>query len=1176
MALHASDCIPTQLRRVFRLLSPIPGRLEYSVRLAVMCALTTLVAEVYQTPDVALTAYITFFVIRSDRTSSIISSITMALAVTVIVGTVLLITMAVIDDPLWRVAAMAVWSFCLLFAASASKLQRLAGTIALIVAYALDMLGTAQIGEIATRGLLYAWLFVGIPAGVCIAVNLASGPAPRRLVERALARRLRAGAAMLRAPKRDVRDAFTECLHEGLGEIPAWLKMARLERTSSGHDIAALEQAARSTAVLVSLVDAIARDPEQLLPGRDREQLALVLEEMAGIFLSGGYPTDITFDAAVTDLALSPSAQAITAELQDVLHDFARIPPPDPSQQRAPKAAGGFFLPDAFTNSAHVEYALKTTAAAMFCYVAYSLLDWPGIHTCFITCYIVSLGTAAETFEKITLRIIGCLIGAAAGLLAIVFLVPDMTSITALLSTILVVALVSAWIAAGTPRISYVGFQIVFAFLLCVVQGPAPKFDLSIARDRTIGIIFGNLVVGLIFTHFRPVSVSKRIDPAIAALLQKLAALAATASRARRWALVSEAQTAAGAIAQDLDLADYEPASMRPSRGWTEHRRGIVDAIIALQGPTLLAVDRDSGEAGDLQLRIDRLASDFPAEHQLPRPSRGQPDALGSRQTPTRDMPASTPQGFLEAPLSCLERVVLSSTPGRDGGSIGAVAKGLGAVLLSLWLAGCATSTIEMAPDRPDRPWVPATTPDGELAPGRTAAGTSHGYVLPANPALAAMPPAAVVATKTYSLADLIDLAESSNPTTRVAWNDARRAALAAGIAESAYLPRITASALTGFQRGNASNSALGLNLANNASLNGTVSAISLEWLLFDFGQREAVVDAAKQTSLISNIFFTAAHQQVIYSVSVAFYAHAAARARLKTATQSLANAQAVQAAAEARYNHDIGTVTEVAQARQGTAQAKLALVQATGGAQDAYLTMISAVGISPTTKIAVADVSGRRLSPAMSKSVEAIIAESLSRRPDVQSAYAGWKASLAGVRAARAEFLPKFFLSSIGSHSSGSLNVTALPSVGEQLPTVNVTGSQDAISVFGNVTVPLYDGGTRAAALERARDEADSAEARLTHVRQDAVRQVAVADNALRTSLSAHAASRVLTEAAQTTFDAALASYRSGTGSITDVILAQTQLLQARNASTDAYSTALSAAATLALSTGALGEVPR
>ena len=52
------------------------------------------------------------------------------------------------------------------------------------------------------------------------------------------------------------------------------------------------------------------------------------------------------------------------------------------------------------------------------------------------------------------------------------------------------------------------------------------------------------------------------------------------------------------------------------------------------------------------------------------------------------------------------------------------------------------------------------------------------------------------------------------------------------------------------------------------------------------------MVDAAKQGSVISNIAFTAAHQQLIYSVALAFYNHAAAQARLDTATQSLKNAQ--------------------------------------------------------------------------------------------------------------------------------------------------------------------------------------------------------------------------------------------------------------------------------------------
>ena len=497
-------------------------------------------------------------------------------------------------------------------------------------------------------------------------------------------------------------------------------------------------------------------------------------------------------------------------------------------------------------------------------------------------------------------------------------------------------------------------------------------------------------------------------------------------------------------------------------------------------------------------------------------------------------------------------------------------------IVWSLWLAGCATSALDMAPDRPDKPWVPATTENGEIIAGEhQAPATADGYVLPGNPALAKFPsPPIVDPDKAYALAELVDLAETSNPATRIAWNDARRAALAAGIAESAFLPKVTATAIGGFQGSNGSSSGSGTNFGDS-SANGTLSAVSLQWLLFDFGERAAVVDAAKQASVISNIAFTAAHQQLIHRITIAFYDHAAAEARRATAAQSLKNAEAVQVAAEIRYKHGVGTVTEVAQARQGTAQANLAVVQTIGGAEDSYLTLVTAMGISPLTKIKIADVSGRKLEPAMAAPVETLISEALARRPDVQSAYAAQQASLAGVRAAQAEFMPKFFMSATGTYGTGNLDVTAPPSSTQQPSTVNITGHHLGGSIFAGVTFPLYDGGTRAATLSQAQAEADSADAKMTEVQEDAVRQIALADNALRTSLAAYAASESLEIAAQTTFDAALAAYRKEVGSITDATLSETKLLQAKNAATDAYSAALSAAATLALAAGALGAPP-
>jgi outer membrane protein TolC len=504
---------------------------------------------------------------------------------------------------------------------------------------------------------------------------------------------------------------------------------------------------------------------------------------------------------------------------------------------------------------------------------------------------------------------------------------------------------------------------------------------------------------------------------------------------------------------------------------------------------------------------------------------------------------------------------------------------------LSLLLAGCATTAIEMAPDRADRPWTPRVDAAGEIVAGeKPAAATAQGasYVLPPNSRVADLPPPLAPdhvqpgQEHVYSLPELIDIAQSNNPLTRVAWNNAREVALAAGIARSAYLPRLSASVIGGRQSSHDHSSVSGISVDNDVTADGAISALSLQWLLFDFGERAAINNAADQASVISNIAFDAAHQQVVYEVSLTFYAHAAARARVDAATRSLRNAKEVQEAAEQRRAHDVGTVIEVSQARQATAQATLVKVQAEGAAENSYQALIGAIGVSPLTRLRIADIADRKLPAAVPDSLEHIISEALGRRPDVLTAYAAQRASEESIRAARAAFLPKFFLSATGAYNSGHLDVTSIPSIGEQLPTVNLSEHRYGTTIFAGVTMPIYDGGTRAARLRQAEAKADSASTVLLRTREDAVRQIVVAANTLRTSLSANDAATALAAAAQTTFDAALASYRNGVGSITDVTIAESQLLQAQTISSDAHSAALSSAATFALAAGALGSAPQ
>lgn len=489
-------------------------------------------------------------------------------------------------------------------------------------------------------------------------------------------------------------------------------------------------------------------------------------------------------------------------------------------------------------------------------------------------------------------------------------------------------------------------------------------------------------------------------------------------------------------------------------------------------------------------------------------------------------------------------------------------------------LAGCATSSLDMAPERPDRPWQPRTDAAGAIVPGAPVTASAYGgtYRLPANPALAAVPaPPPLAQDHAYTLAELIDLAEATNPSTRIAWNNARNAALAAGVAKSAYLPQLSLSAMGRYAAAhNSSSSVLGDSSASG-STHGLTSVVALQWLLFDFGGRAARVEAASQASVIANIGFTAAHQQVVHDVSVAFYLYQAMRARVVSAKQGLENAGAVADAAKARYRRGVGTVIEVAQSNQNDAQAKLALVQAEGAQSNAYLTLISAMGISPLSKLKIADMPVRALRPTLRQSIEQIVSSAIARRPDVLSAYAAERANLAKIQAAESEFKPKVFLSASGAYNTSDSSLSAVPAIGQQLPTVNLSGGRYGGSVIIGVSIPLYDGGLRSAALAQARNDADSATTRLERSREEAVRQIVGAQNVLQTSLTAHEAAKELLSAAQTTYDAAFDAYKHGVGSVTDALLAQNQLLAAKNAYVESYSNALSAAASLALATGAI-----
>jgi outer membrane protein TolC len=113
-----------------------------------------------------------------------------------------------------------------------------------------------------------------------------------------------------------------------------------------------------------------------------------------------------------------------------------------------------------------------------------------------------------------------------------------------------------------------------------------------------------------------------------------------------------------------------------------------------------------------------------------------------------------------------------------------------GLAQMPLFLAIAVATARNEPPPSPDRPWSPPNLPkyEGELA-GQRFRTLEGGSNISINP------------RKVYGLADLIDIAERTNPETRAAWERARQAAAAVGLSESAYYPYLIGSAVAGYDR---------------------------------------------------------------------------------------------------------------------------------------------------------------------------------------------------------------------------------------------------------------------------------------------------------------------------------------------------------------------------------------
>ena len=178
-------------------------------------------------------------------------------------------------------------------------------------------------------------------------------------------------------------------------------------------------------------------------------------------------------------------------------------------------------------------------------------------------------------------------------------------------------------------------------------------------------------------------------------------------------------------------------------------------------------------------------------------------------------------------------------------------------------------------------------------------------------------PPFRIEPDRVYTLWELIDMAESHNPQTRVAWESARAGAAALGIARSELYPTLVSLAQLGVDR---EEIPFGTQFFRQTVPEFEV-ALELNYTLFDFGARRGRISAESARLLIANFLFNDVHRRIIYQVQQAYYRLLNAFGQEAAVRASLANAQTVQQAAQERLQQGLATLPDVLEARSATAQ---------------------------------------------------------------------------------------------------------------------------------------------------------------------------------------------------------------------------------------------------------------
>ncbi|HZE36398.1 MAG TPA: FUSC family protein, partial [Candidatus Eisenbacteria bacterium] len=563
---------PSPIRAsLWRELTPTPGRLGATLRLTLACTAATVPIMIHHIPHGLVVMIVMYLITKEDTTATLLGSVLGVIGVTLGFALALLA---------WQVALETAWrlAFVFLFATMGLYIRRIVvlgaigsaiGVPAAMAMVLPDILPVPNV-EAMTEFVLWLWWCIVLGLAVNLGVQLLLSPGdPLVLLRRALAERLRAAEEATQqllgrrstGESPSAQPSLTSLTIAGTSDMLTLLQMASLRHAWA-------RQHRPELGALISLVDQLVTAAAALEASRpvvSGEDLRARLERVAGQCARVARAladTSLQWPTKPTEIELPPVSHApaipALAAMERALREIAvAMPRRDKlgllQGASKPPRKPSLLVPDAFSNPEYAQFALRGGLACLICDVTLVGFNYPGIYTSVITCFVVALSTVGASAQKGILRFAGAAVGGLLGLFALMYILPHVESLGGFWAVFAAGTAVAAWVNFGSPRVSYGGYQIGLAFYKLVLQSWGPVTELTVARDRLVGIAFGLLVFGVLERVLWPVQAGERRQQRFADVLRSLAALARLGAGGRTDAgFDRELEEARRRIAHDL------------------------------------------------------------------------------------------------------------------------------------------------------------------------------------------------------------------------------------------------------------------------------------------------------------------------------------------------------------------------------------------------------------------------------------------------------------------------------------------------------------------------------------------------------------------------------------------------------------------------------------------------